>query len=122
MSEQKPQRPRYAVIPEEDVQALRTLGREAFGEGWIYRLAQHAGVSTRTAQRWAAGEATIPEGVLKDLITVRCRVDRSGYVKTLRVLVDQALADGLSPHAIAGHLRDEAARVKPEKESTGSKD
>ncbi|WP_262265525.1 hypothetical protein [Microvirga yunnanensis] len=118
-AESRPPKVRYIRVAEDEVAAFRRLGQSVFGLGWVYRLAAFIGVSTRTAQRWSAGESTVPAGVLQELEEQRRLLRESEYERQLHELVDRILASGLSPHVIAAHLRDAAARVKPEAESTG---
>ncbi|MBM6579426.1 hypothetical protein ILT44_04455 [Microvirga sp. BT689] len=119
--ETRPPKIRFIKVAEDEVAQFRELGQAVFGLGWVYRLAAFAGVSTRTAQRWSAGESTVPAGVLRDLDEQRRRLNETRYEQQLYDLLDAILATGLSPHVVSAHLRDAAARVKPE-ESTGSKD
>jgi hypothetical protein len=121
MSE-RPPKIRYVKVAEQEVQAFRELGQAVFGQGWVYRLAAFAGVSTRTAQRWSAGESTVPAGILKEMEEQKRLLIESQLPWNLPELLDQTLASGLSPHVISAYLRDAAARVKPEPESTGSEE
>jgi hypothetical protein len=122
MTEERPPKIRYVKVAEDEVRAFRHLAQSVFGHSWVYRLAAFAGVSTRTAQRWAAGESTVPLGVLQELEEQRQRLREARYPDELYGLLERLLATGLSPHVVSAHLREAAAWVKPDPESTGSKD
>jgi hypothetical protein len=120
--EKRPPKIRYVNVAEQEVHAFRELGQAVLGQGWVYRLAQFVGVSTRTAQRWAAGESTVPLGVLEVLRREQRRMGRHQFQRQLRALVDDMAHLGISPHVLSAHLRDEAARVKPEESTNKGSD
>lgn len=63
---------------EEKIELLSTAGEALFGSNWKSELARDIGVNDRSVRQWAAGERTIPSGVIRGLIT-RLR-DRAALV------------------------------------------
>ncbi|MFC4172384.1 hypothetical protein ACFOYU_09965 [Microvirga sp. GCM10011540] len=113
MSEQPP-KIRYAHIDEAEVQAFRELGQSVLGYGWVYRLADYVGVSTRTAQRWAAGHTTVPLWVIEKLQGQALLLRETGLTKSFTDATAQAMRAGLSNHVVAAVAKDLAADLRGE--------
>ena len=72
---------------------LQMLGREVYGEGWVYRLAKARGVAVRTAQRWASGANEPPEGLLGELRSISRTIQDYDAQRSLDMLIGDLLRD-----------------------------
>jgi hypothetical protein len=113
MTEQPP-KIRYTNVAEAEVQAFRKLGQRVLGYGWVYRLAALVNVSTRTAQRWAAGHSTVPLWVIEQLQTQARLLEETGLQKAFTDAAGQAIRAGLAPHVVAALAKDLAADLQGE--------
>jgi hypothetical protein len=109
-----PPKIRYAHIDEAEVQAFRDLGQAVLGYGWVYRLADYVGVSTRTAQRWAAGHTTVPLWVIEKLESQAKLLRETRLEQDFVDAVKRAMAAGLSNHVVAAVAKDLAADLRGE--------
>jgi hypothetical protein len=104
-------------VAEQEKEMFRELGAAVLGMGWVYRLANMAGVAVRTAQRWSSGVSTVPLSVLEDLQRQRDLLRQTGFAARIWEAVREAEQAGLSPHVVSAVLKDVAVTVKPDVDS-----
>ncbi len=65
---------------------FREIGHAMYGTVWVRPISEALGVSVRSLQRWADGEAPIPEGIWDkvQLLALDCAVELEARARFLR--------------------------------------
>lgn len=118
--EKKPRERRSHTDPNEEnvslqpnTRRLRELAPQVLGEGWQYRLAQRRGILLKTAQRWASGERSVPDEVLKDLEDDIDMMRDSEDFKALFEVLHRLIDSDADRYILSSILTDYANLAKP---------
>lgn len=55
---------------EDKIEWLTEIGTEIYGDHWKSALATHLGVNDRSVRQWANGERTVPDSVIRGLLSL----------------------------------------------------
>lgn len=87
---------------EDKIEWLSEIGTAIYGDHWKSALATHLGVNDRSVRQWANGERTIPDSVIRGLLSLahdraaammrradRAALDMSGHPGYERVITSR---------------------------------
>ncbi|MDU7377856.1 MAG: hypothetical protein E7L09_05715 [Enterobacteriaceae bacterium] len=77
---------------EDKIEWLEILGSAMFGSHWKSALASHLGINDRSIRQWANGERTIPDSIIRGLISQAH--DRAALIAKTADRVAQEALDG----------------------------